>query len=706
MTLVAGPAAASAHPLVTQPGRFHDDFDARLATGPKRTLWLAETGTDRQGKLRTRVFRFDGGRWVALPGRPRSTSNSPLSLAVAAAGKRRSARPCVGFASIRRGPRVRCYSGHRWTTIRLAGPLRGMSLVGLGPAPRGRGLVALFFREGRHSTRVRLARLEGARLSAMGPALDLNGQVLASLGQSAADVGSTGVDVGLEDLRHGKSWVATLRRSGWSRTGTISTHSGGPQPGGPVRLRGSLLDALTEAEGDWPMTVHAWADGHWSEVGGGPLNVGSARAQGSLSAVGNRAWATWVQTGPAAGGMFPTSYYAALLDPSAGKVKRRILLWHGKSIGPGHSQAIAYRGRPVFLYMRQRGRKGGLHANVAFYGRGAGRRRLAGAGAEPPTGGRALGAASSGAPVYAPYVDVTLTPTYPFQRSSANPATSAYLGFVVSKRSAPCTPSWGADYTLGEADAALSLRSRAARLRRRGGGAIVSFGGAANSELALRCTDQARLRKAYLAPVRRYRSTAIDLDIEGAALADRAANARRARAIAAIQRQRRNLEVWLTLPVSDRGLTPEARAVVRGMLAAKVRLAGVNAMTMDFGPGQGAHADIAATVERSLRATHRQVRSLWRAAGLDGGAASAWRHLGATPMLGVNDVTDQRFTIGAARQLAAFVARKGIPRVSAWSLNRDSPCARTGVLSDNCSGVAQSRLQFGRIFGRLRDSGG
>ena len=75
-------------------------------------------------------------------------------------------------------------------------------------------------------------------------------------------------------------------------------------------------------------------------------------------------------------------------------------------------------------------------------------------------------------------------------------------------------------------------------------------------------------------------------------------------------------------------------------------------------------------------------------------------------MLGVNDVTDQRFTIGAARQLAAFVDRKGVPRVSAWSFNRDSPCARTGVLSDNCSGVAQSPLQFGRIFGRLRDSGG
>jgi hypothetical protein len=244
-----------------------------------------------------------------------------------------------------------------------------MDLQGLESAPYGSGTVALFTRVGRHSTLVRLVRLGGARIASMGPVLHLKGQVLATLGERAAGVTSTGIDVGLEDLRYGKRWVATLHPSGWSHTNLITVRSSGPQLGGPVRLRGTLLDALTEAEGNWPMTIHVWSDGDWSQPGSGPLNVGSGRAQGSLNAVGGDAWATWVQTGPASGGMFPTSCYAALLDPSTGEVENRILLWHGRSIGPGPAQAVAFRGDLVFLYVRQHGRKAGLHATVSFYPR-------------------------------------------------------------------------------------------------------------------------------------------------------------------------------------------------------------------------------------------------------------------------------------------------------------------------------------------------
>jgi hypothetical protein len=242
-----------------------------------------------------------------------------------------------------------------------------MDLQGLETSPAGAMITALFSRVGRRSTRVRVARLGRRWVTPVGPALKLEGQVLATLGEHAADVRSAGVDVGLEELRDGRRWVATLRPSGWSRTDAIAAGSSGPQLGGPVRLRGgTLLAALTEAEGGWPMTVHAWSAGAWSEVGDGPQNVGSGQAQGSLNAVGDRAWATWVQTGPAAGGMFPTSYYAAPIELGRGAVGHPVLLWHGRSIGPGPVQAVAYRGHPVFLYTRQRGRKGGLHASVAF----------------------------------------------------------------------------------------------------------------------------------------------------------------------------------------------------------------------------------------------------------------------------------------------------------------------------------------------------
>jgi len=319
-------------------------------------------------------------------------------------------------------------------------------------------------------------------------------------------------------------------------------------------------------------------------------------------------------------------------------------------------------------------------------------------------------AKSDASPVYAPYVDVTLTPTYPFQLPAANPVSSVYLSFIVGDPSAPCTPTWGTYYTLDEAGQSLDLDARVAQLRNQGGSAIVSFGGRDNSELAVGCTNATELVEAYLAPIERYGATTIDLDLEGEDLADTAATARRAKAIATIQRrmatERTPLRVWVTLPVSNQGLTAEGVAAVQAMLAADVKLAGVNAMAMDFGPGQGAAEDMVGTIERALEATQAQVQSLWREAGLPSSTASAWEHLGVTVMLGVNDVIEERFTTADARELADFVSRRGIPRVSVWSLNRDSECGgafpEVGVLSNICSGVIQRPLEFTRIFSRLR----
>lgn len=322
----------------------------------------------------------------------------------------------------------------------------------------------------------------------------------------------------------------------------------------------------------------------------------------------------------------------------------------------------------------------------------------------------AASAKSNQVPVYAPYVDVTNAPTYPFQLPSANPVSTVYLAFVVSDKEEPCTPSWGTFYTLDSAEQGLDLDARTAQLRSQGGSVMVSYGGEANTELSVDCTDPAKLQQAYLEPIQRYHAKAIDLDIEGSSLADAEANARRATAIAAVQQQlageKKPLKVWMTLPVSSHGLTAEGIAAVQEMLKGKVELAGVNAMAMDFGPGEGASHDMLGTIEGALDATQLQVQSLWRAAGLPSSAAAAWGHVGATPMLGVNDVTSERFTTTDASELAKFVKARGIPRVSAWSLNRDSQCggafATVGELSNTCSGVVQKPLEFTHIFSGLR----
>jgi chitinase len=319
-------------------------------------------------------------------------------------------------------------------------------------------------------------------------------------------------------------------------------------------------------------------------------------------------------------------------------------------------------------------------------------------------------AKSNAVPVYAPYVDVTQTPMYPFQLPSANPVSSVYLAFVVSSRTQPCAPSWGDYYSLDQAEQTLDLDARAAQLRKEGGSVMISYGGRDNTELAVGCTNAAKLVAAYRAPLERYHASTIDLDLEGATLGDAAANARRAAAIATLQKQfaarHTALRVWLTLPVSRSGLTADGIAAVRSMLAAHVTLAGVNAMAMDYGLDEHASGAMLRLVEASLTATQAQVLSLWRSAGLAGSQAAAWGHVGATVMLGVNESPDEQFTTDDAQSLAHFVSSHGIPRVSAWSLNRDAACggafAQTGIVSNTCSGVLQKPLQFTKIFGNLR----
>ncbi len=313
-------------------------------------------------------------------------------------------------------------------------------------------------------------------------------------------------------------------------------------------------------------------------------------------------------------------------------------------------------------------------------------------------------------PWFAPYVDVTLTPTVAFQDHEANPSRDVVLGFVVAGRAADeaCTPTWGTYESLEGAATAMDLDRRVAQLRGEGGDAVVSFGGQANRELAVACDRPDELEKAYREVIDRYRADTVDFDVEGAALADAAANARRATAVKAIQddvrAERGRLAVWLTLPVTPEGLNPDALSVVDAMLEAEVDLAGVNAMAMDFGVPSAAE-DMRAAILSSVEATRRQLSAVFGRAGARLDSDSLWRKVGVTVMIGQNDVQGERVSVADARAVAEYAAEHGLGRVSTWSLNRDEQCGVTfaviGTLSNTCSGVEQKPLEFTKTFDRL-----
>ncbi|MGE0025795.1 MAG: chitinase [Thermoleophilia bacterium] len=302
---------------------------------------------------------------------------------------------------------------------------------------------------------------------------------------------------------------------------------------------------------------------------------------------------------------------------------------------------------------------------------------------------------------FAPYADVTLVPVHPFEDTQDSPAPRTVLGFVVPDPRAPCTPTWGTQYDLNGAAGGLDLDRRIARVRERGGDVIISFGGVVNSKLAVTCTDEAALIAAYRSVIDRYEAGIIDLDIEAATLDDAAANRRRAVAIRALQRDAprdRPLQVWLTLPVTPAGMLANALAVVDGMLGAGVDLAGVNVMTMDFGGSKPAGMSMGEATTSALRAAHTQLAVAYWRAGRRLGSEQLWDRLGATPMIGRNDVAGEVFTLADARAVAGFADRTGLGRVSIWSANRDGVCGAgdqgAWQVLPTCSGVQQEPRQF------------
>ncbi|WP_250001527.1 chitinase [Actinoplanes sp. M2I2] len=307
-----------------------------------------------------------------------------------------------------------------------------------------------------------------------------------------------------------------------------------------------------------------------------------------------------------------------------------------------------------------------------------------------------------------PYVDVTLTPTFQFQDPTANPANDVALGFVVADPKNACAPSWGGAYTLEAADSALELDRRIDQLRQAGGDITLSLGGLNNSELAVACSNQVRLTAAYRQLVKRYDVKTLDLDLEGTAVADQASLRRRVAAVAAVQKERakagKPLAVWLTLPVAPDGLTQDGVAVVRGMLEGGVALRGVNVMTMDYNNGD-ARPDMLALSLSALNGTHKQLSDLYLRLGQKLTSPQVWSRIGATPMIGQNDVDQERFTVADAEGLARFAVDNGLGRVSMWSLNRDAPCrgtfANVVVHSNTCSGVDQDALAFSKVFAGL-----
>jgi chitodextrinase len=295
--------------------------------------------------------------------------------------------------------------------------------------------------------------------------------------------------------------------------------------------------------------------------------------------------------------------------------------------------------------------------------------------------------------VFAPYVDVLLYPPFSIKETHEKTGQKYFtLAFVVS--GGGCEPAWGGvvamedDHYMKETNAIRSV----------GGDVIVSFGGAAGTELAISCTDVDRLQAAYQSVIDRYDLKWVDFDIEGFAVAERTSIDRRNKAIQGLQAANPDLKIAFCLPVLPSGLTPDGLYVLENAVANGVRIDVVNVMAMDY--GDWAAPDPEGKMGQYAIDAGNNTRSQVLERGIDA-------EIGITPMIGQNDVGSERFYVSDAEQLYSWASTKDwVTLLSMWSTNRDNnDCPGQPHASPFCSGVSQADFEFVDTFKAFPEGG-
>nr|WP_244099282.1 chitinase [Burkholderia ambifaria] len=313
---------------------------------------------------------------------------------------------------------------------------------------------------------------------------------------------------------------------------------------------------------------------------------------------------------------------------------------------------------------------------------------------------------ATGVTAYAPYVDMTAWPTPALDVIGVRQGIQQFtLAFVVSSNNA-CVPSWGGVQDIGTGNTSDLLTSIAGSLsayRAKGGEVAISFGGANGVPLMQACETVASLQDAYQKVIDVYSLTRIDFDIEGAAQTDAGAVGRNFQAIAALQSAMRArgkaLHVTLTLPVMPTGLTDDGLAVLESAITNRVAFDAVNIMAMDYG---SASIDMGQAALQAATAVYSQLDAAFKRAGQPKTDAQLWQLIGVTPMIGMNDVQGETFTLENAQTLLGNARANGFQLVSNWSVGRDQACPGNGAYTaPDCSGIVQAPFAFAKMFREL-----
>ena len=139
--------------------------------------------------------------------------------------------------------------------------------------------------------------------------------------------------------------------------------------------------------------------------------------------------------------------------------------------------------------------------------------------------------------------------------------------------------------------------------------------------------------------------------------------------------------------------------MVRAVQASSLQNYTINLMVMDFGAPSPVVCVVSGGVCDMGQSAIQAAQNLEHTYGVPAARIEL------TPMIGVNDVSSETFTLGNVDTLTGYAAANGLAGVHYWSLDRDTPCqGNMTTASPICNSVSGSTaLGYTRRF--LQDLG-
>lgn len=284
-----------------------------------------------------------------------------------------------------------------------------------------------------------------------------------------------------------------------------------------------------------------------------------------------------------------------------------------------------------------------------------------------------------GTPTVSPYADITLDTYWDNATQSMQPqdlvkvskdahVSAFHLAFLTD--GGHCEPAWGGQvsYPIDFAKT-LTDKMKQAKIEY-----SVSFGGANGNDLSLNC-DAKQLNAIFENTHQLLKTNAFDFDIEnGTANIETLMSA-----IQTYQGSHPKTKIQFTLPTMPEGLTETGKSIIKVAKNKGIRFT-VNVMAMDYGPAYP--ADMADYAKSAANALFSFLKAIYTSKS----DKQLWEMVGITPMIGVNDVSVEHFTLVNAKSLQQFANKKQIGLLSFWSISRDKPCPDKWA-SPICSGL-------------------